>query len=133
MKVGRVFNEFLSPNPNSGILLTAGAGYFQHKIKIDFRDGTVFQLSEDRLKGYDRLTTGIAFQQFVGYQFYGRSNLLNFYAGFEFIQAFTKNRREYNYDSRSFDTGNKSDYLAGFRFGWVIPFRKRRSEEFYYY
>jgi len=133
LKVGRIFNEFLSPNPNSGMLVTAGVGYLRHRIKVDYRDGTVFQLSEDRLKGYDRLTTGIAFHQFVGYQYFGKSNLLNFYAGFEFMQAFTKNRRKYNYDSRSFDSGNKSDYFAGFRFGWVIPFRKRRSEEFYYY
>jgi len=131
-KVGRVFNV-LAPNQNSGILVTAGAGYFQHKIKIDYRDGDVFQLSEERLKGYDHLSTGFALQQFVGYQYFGNSNLLNFYAGFEFIQAFTKNRRKYNYDTRSFDTERKSDYLAGFRVGWVIPFRKRRAEEFYYY
>jgi len=133
IKAGRIFNEFLSPNPNSGILVTAGVGYLRHKIKIDYRDGTVFQLSEDRLKGYDRLTSGIAFQQFIGYQFYSKRNLLNFYAGLELVQAYTKNRREYNYDSRSFDKGDKRDYFAGIRFGWVIPFRKRRSEEFYYY
>lgn len=131
-KIGRVF-RVLSPNPNSGILVNAGVGYLRHRIKIDYRDGTVYQLSEERIKGYDRLTTGIAFQQFIGYQYFGKSNLLNFYAGFEFIQGFTKNRRKYNYDTRSFDTGGKKDFLAGFRFGWVIPFRKRRSEEFYYY
>lgn len=132
VKVGKVFNV-LSPNSNSGILVNAGAGYLQHKIKIDYRDGIVYQLSEDRLKGYDRLSSGIALTQFIGYQYYGRSNLLNFYLGFEFIQAFTKNRRQYNYDTRSYDTERKKDYLTGFRFGWVIPFRKRRSEEFYYY
>lgn len=133
LKVGRIFNEFLSPNPNSGFLLTAGVGYLRHRIKVDYRDGTVYQLSEDRLKGYDRLSSGIAFNQFIGYQYYGKSNLFNFYLGLELMQAFTKNRRKYNYDSRSFDAGNKSDYFAGLRFGWVIPFRKRRAEEFYYY
>ena len=132
LKIGRTFN-LLSPNPNSGVMVSAGVGYFQHQIKVDYRDGQVFQLSEERLKGYDRLHTGFALQQFVGYQYFGRSNLLNFYAGFEFIQAFTKNRREYNYDTRSFDTETKQDYLAGIRIGWIIPFRKRRSEEFYYY
>lgn len=131
-KIGRVFN-ILSPNPNSGVYVSFGAGYLQHRIKIDYRDGEVFQLSEERLKGYDRLTSGIALQQFVGYQYFGKSNLWNFYAGVEFIQGFTKNRRGYNYDSRSYDTGLKRDYLLGLRFGWVIPFRKRRSEEYYYY
>ncbi len=131
-KVGRVFN-ILSPNPNSGILVNFGLGYFQHKIKIDYRDGEVFQLSEERLKGYDRFSNGFAIQQFIGYQYFGKSNLLNFYAGFEFIQAFTKNRREYNYDTRSYDKGVKRDLLSGLRVGWVIPFRKRRAEEYYYY
>lgn len=132
LKVGRVI-PILGSNPNSGLLINLGIGYLQHKIKVDYRDGTVFQLDEERLKGYDRLTSGIALNQFIGYQYFDKSNLLNFYIGFEFNQAFTKNRREYNYDEMSYDTDGKFDVLSGFRVGWVIPFRSRKSEEFYYY
>lgn len=130
--VGKVLN-LLSPNPNSGIFIQAGVGYLQHKIKIDYRDGTVFQLNDEMVKGYDRLHSGIAFRQFIGYQYFGKSNLVNFYAGFEFNQAITYNRRKYNYDSRSYDTEQKLDLLSGFKVGWIIPFRSRASEEFYYY
>jgi len=123
----------LSTNGNSGIIIKAGIGYIQHRIKIDFRDGEVFQLSDDNLKGYDRLHTGLAAKQFLGYQHYGKKNLLNFYFGLEMVEGFTKNRRGFNYDTRSFDNGNKTDLLLGLRFGWSIPIRERASEEFYYY
>ena len=118
---------------NSGLIVQAGAGYFQHKIKVDWRDGDVFQLSDERLKGYDRLHTGFALKQFIGYQYFGHKNLVNFYAGLEFKQAFTQNRRKYNYDTQSYDTKEKFDFLYGIRIGWMIPFKSRASEEFYYY
>ncbi|MEQ8908491.1 MAG: hypothetical protein RIC95_04835 [Vicingaceae bacterium] len=129
---GKVF-PWLSTNPNSGVMIQAGIGYLQHRTKVDYRDGDVFQLSDEMLKGYDRLHTGISSRQFVGYQYFGKRNLLNFYLGFEVQQGFTKNRRKYNYDTRSFDTEQKLDLLYGFRFGWTIPFRSRTSDEFYYY
>lgn len=131
-QVGKVL-PIIALNKNSGFIVEAGIGYFQHKIKIDYRDGTVFQLSENYLKGYDRLSTGLAFKQFIGYQYFGRRNLVNFYIGYELMQAFTKNRRGYNYDTREFDTAQKTDLLNGLKFGWTIPFRRRAAEEFYYY
>lgn len=132
VQAAKIFPVFNS-NPNSGIITQFGFGYLQHQIKIDYRDGTVFQLDENDLKGYDRLHTGLAFRQFVGYQYFGPKNLMNFYIGFEFQEALTVNRRGYNYDTRSFDTDTKNDLLYGFRFGWIIPFRRRAAEEFYYY
>lgn len=130
--VGKVFSV-LGSNKNSGILVQAGVGFLQHRIKVDFRDGEVFQFSDDMLKGYDRLHRGIAFKQFIGYQFFGKKNLANFYLGFEFEEGITKNLREYNYDSREFDTEQKFDLLYGFRLGWAIPIKGRTADDFYYY
>ena len=129
--VGKLFT-LGKTNDNSGILTQVGIGYLQHKIFIDYRDGEVFQLNEEMLKGFDRLHSGFALKQFVGYQHFGRKNMYNFYLGFEFQQGFTKNRREYNYDTQSFDQGRKLDLLYGFRIGWSIPVRERASEDFYY-
>jgi hypothetical protein len=120
-------------NANSGVFVSAGVGFLHHFIDYDYRDGRVFQLEEDMLKGYDRLTNGFAIRQFVGYQFYGKQNLLNFQLGIESTQGFTRNRREFNYVDRSFDKDLKTDILLGFRACWMIPFKKRRAEEFYYY
>ncbi len=130
--VGKLF-PLKFTNQNSGILTQLGVGYLQHKIFIDYRDGDVFQLSEEMLKGYDRLHSGFAMKQFIGYQHFGKKNLYNFYIGIEVQQGFTKNRREYNYDTQSFDLGRKLDFLYGVRAGWSIPIRERASEEFYYH
>lgn len=130
--VGKIIPVFNS-NKNSGILLQAGIGFIQHRIKIDYRDGEVFQLSDEMLKGYDRLHRGFVLKQFIGYQFFGRKNLFNFYAGLEFNEGFTKNKRQYNYDSRAYDKEQKLDLLHGFKVGWAIPIRSRESEEFYIY
>jgi hypothetical protein len=129
--VGKLF-PLKFANQNSGILTQVGIGYLQHKIFIDYRDGDVFQLNEEMLKGYDRLHSGPALKQFIGYQHFGRKNFYNFYLGLEFQQGFTKNRREYNYDTQSFDLESKFDFLYGFRVGWSIPVRERASEDFYY-
>tara|TARA_B110001469_G_scaffold126797_1_gene145455 strand:+ start:1073 stop:1834 length:762 start_codon:yes stop_codon:yes gene_type:complete len=129
--VGKLF-PLKESNNNSGILTQIGVGFLQHKIFIDYRDGDVFQLSKSMLKGYDRLHNGFATKQFIGYQHFGRKNMFNFYVGFEFQQGFTKNRRQYNYDTKSFDLDRKIDLLYGIRLGWSLPVRKRASEDFYY-
>ena len=130
--VGKIFPVF-NINPNTGIFIKVGIGYIQHKIKVDYRDGEVFQLNEDMLKGYDRLHSGLLLNQFIGFQYYGRKNFANFLLGVELNEGLTKNRREYNYDTRSFDTNQKNDFLYGFRFGWIIPIKGRTSDEFYFY
>ncbi|MEQ8625637.1 MAG: hypothetical protein RJQ00_02515 [Vicingaceae bacterium] len=130
--IGKTFPVF-NINENSGIIVKAGIGYIQHRIKIDYRDGDVFQLNEEMLKGYDRLHSGLLLNQFIGFQYYGRRNFTNFQLGFELNQGLTKNQREYNYDSRSFDKDQKNDLLYGFRLGWVIPIKGRTADEFYFY
>ncbi len=129
---GKLFN-FNGKNKNSGILISAGAGFFSHRINLDYRDGVVLQLSKEMEKGYDRLTNGLSINQFIGYQYFGKNRLINFYAGFEGMQAWTKSKRGFNYDLKQEDNKQRLDALYGFRVGWIIPFYKRTTEEFYYY
>jgi hypothetical protein len=129
---GKIFS-FGSPNPNSGILVSAGPGFIQHKIRIEAVGNTVPALRDDYLKGYDRLTNGIELNEFVGFVLFGNKQLLNFYAGFEFIQAFTANRRDYNFNAPEEDGAEKVDLMYGFRIGWILPLYKKKPAEFYYY
>lgn len=129
---GKLFN-FNGKNKNSGLLITGGVGYLQHRINLDFRDGEVLQLTKELEKGYDRFSSGISFNQFIGYQFFGKTRLINFYVGLEGIQAITKNRRGYNYDLQKEDNAVRTDAIYGLKFGWIIPFYKRSTKEFYYY
>lgn len=129
---GKLFN-FNGKNKNSGLLITAGVGFLQHRVNLDYRDGEVLQLTKEMEKGYDRLSNGISFNQFIGYQYFGKTRLINFFVGIEGIQAITQNRRGYNYDLQQEDNETRTDALYGIKFGWVIPFYKRATKEFYYY
>ena len=57
---------------------------------------------------------------------------MNFYFGFELYQAFTKNRRTYNYDLMEKVDVKRQDFLNGFRIGWVIPLYEKLPNEYYY-
>lgn len=128
---GYVFNK-LGNNPNSGLWITAGVGYFMHKIRIESLYDEVPQLEGDYRKGYDKLTMGFSTKQFVGYLFQHDYRFLNFYAGFEFIQGFTYNVRNYNFDLEGPDPGMKFDFMYSFKFGWMIPIYKRQPKAVYY-
>lgn len=131
LKAGKLF-PVSSSNKNSGILVLCGVGFMQHKIRIENKNNSAPQISGDYRKGYDRLTNGLSVSEFVGYMHMGESRLVNFYAGFEFTQAWTQNRRSYNFDLRGADNTKRMDLLSGFRIGWVIPLNKREPEKFYY-
>ena len=124
----------LSPNNNSGILIHAGIGYTLHKMSIETTDQVIPQLELDYKKGYDRLTSGINFHQFIGYSFLRNSGALNFYAGFYIQEGLTKNRRTIFFDTPTIPVSTKQmiDIQYGFRIGWYIPFYKRKPKEFYY-
>jgi hypothetical protein len=120
----------ISPNQNSGILVTGGIGMLQHKIRIYDNGGRTPQLSGDYLKGYDRLTSGVSFSQFIGYWYMSNSRYLNFYFGFEAYQGITKSRRSWDYDLMRADTRTRTDLLWGARAGFVIPIYRRGRGEY---
>lgn len=128
---GKVFN-FLSANPNSGLMINLGIGYIQHKINLHDGQQKNASINGTLKYGYDRLTNGIALNQFLGYLFLSENRLLNFYFGFEATQAFTKSVRKFNYDTGLPDTQRRLDGLFGLRFGWILPLYKKKPNDFYY-
>jgi hypothetical protein len=133
LSAGKIFNTILSPNKNSGLMLTGGVGYMQHKIKIYDNGGRTPQLTKETLKGYDRLTSGIMITEFIGYSHLSKSRYVNFYGGFEFYQGFTKSRRSWDYSLMRADTEQRIDLLTGFRVGWILPLYKTPARTKYYY
>jgi len=131
VKGGKIFHSF-SPNPNSGLVATFGIGLLQHKIRIENDDNTAPQVAGDYVKGYDRLTNGISLTESAGWFYLGKNHIANFTFGFEFTQAFTKNRRSYNFDEMKHDDTSRIDLLYGFRVSWMIPFYGKAPKEFYY-
>jgi hypothetical protein len=131
-KIGKIIPVFHS-NPNSGITLIVGGGFLQHKIKLEDPDNTLPYVQGDYAKGYDRLTNGGAISQYVGYTHFDKRKLLNFSIGFEAMEAFTKNRRDFNFDQMGTDNSNRLDVLIGIKITFIVPFYGGQEERFYSY
>lgn len=128
---GKIF-RFLSANPNSGLMVTVGVGGLQHKIRLYDAQQKIAAIRGELAYGYDRLSAGVSFSQFVGYLFLSQNRLSNFYFGVEAFEAFTKSLRKFNYDTGMPDTARRLDVLTGIRFGWILPLYQKRPNEFYY-
>lgn len=133
LSVGKIF-PVLSPNNNSGIYVYAGAGYLAYKLRIETQDHVVPQIELEYKKGYDRLTSGINTEQFVGYAYMANQGALNFYGGFYIQEGFTKNRRNVFFDQPDTPVSEKTrlDIQYGFKVGWLIPIYKRLPKSYYY-
>lgn len=130
LKGGKIFPlRFL--NPNSGIMFTAGAGYLQHKIWIDTPGSPIPYLEGDYAKGYDRFSNGLAVSEFLGLISFSNKKLVNFYAGIECVQGFTRNRRSMNFDTGLKDNKQRLDLLFGIHVGWMFPIYKRVADKYY--
>ncbi|MCH2023133.1 MAG: hypothetical protein MK207_11710 [Saprospiraceae bacterium] len=105
----------------SGIEVRFEGGYQQHWVRIEVIGGEVFALSGDYKKGYDRMTSGFAMRQYIGYRHLDKKRLLNFFAGFDIMEAFTRNRRGFNFDTMQEDNKDRIDILLGFRLGVTLP------------
>ena len=132
-RIGKVF-PIGGPNKNCGIYTTLGAGFMQHKIRIDTeRNADVPPLTKEYVKGYDRLSNGWTINPAIGYLFLGNNRSINFFVQFEYTYAQTQNRRSFNYDSGITDRSIRHDGALGLRFGWVLPIYKAPSTDFFYY
>lgn len=106
----------------SGIEVRFSGGYQQHWVNIKVIGAEIFALKDQYKKGYDRMTSGFAMSQYIGYRHLDKGGLLNFFGGFSIMEAFTKNRRGFNFDTGKEDTKDRIDILLGFRLGLSIPF-----------
>lgn len=132
--VGKVFPVGKS-NPNSGVFIRINVGYLQHKLYIETRDDVIPSLEKDYRKGYDRLATGFATEQFIGYLFMGDNEYLNFYAGAFIQEGFTRNRRNLNYDQPDIpvDRSLRLDMMTGIKVAWTFPAYTRNSSKGFLY
>lgn len=131
--VGKIL-PVLSPNKNSGIYVHFGVGYLQHWLRIETQDHFVPSIEKEYKRGYDRMTYGMNFTQFIGYSFMANKGALNFYAGFYASEGLTWNRRTQFFDqpNTKVPQNMRFDMQYGFKLGWYIPIYKRQPKDFYY-
>lgn len=132
--IGKIF-KVIDGHYSSGIKITIGAGVLQHKIRVQDDSRSVTELTGEYLKGYDRLTNGLAINTFIGYQHIGKNRRINFIAGFDFVMAFTQSRRDFDFALMMADETRRTDMLSGFKVGWMLPIgagAERTPEEIIY-
>lgn len=116
-------------NLNSGLMVLAGAGVYYHKINISTPQNDIPGLTDELKKGYDRLSMGPAFTQFIGYSYQSHNRFYNFFIGIDLMEAFTHSIRGYNYDTMLPDNQKRTDITVGGRIGWMIPIYLRTKNK----
>lgn len=127
--IGKLF-PIKKSNKNSGIIAKFGIGFMHHKIKIENQDDKVPALTKKNLVYVDRLTMGLALKQYVGYQHFGDSKLMNFNIGLEITEGFTQGMRDYQFDYGAYRE-HRLELLMGLRLGWLIPVYRQAPAEYY--
>lgn len=113
----------LGTKSRSGLRITGAAGILTHYIRIKDEASSLPQIEGDYLKGYDRLSRGLAFREFVGYQHVSEDKRINFYIGIEFTQGFTSSVRDVNFDTGLLASKERRfDGIIGLKAAWVLPF-----------
>ncbi|HRI58218.1 MAG TPA: hypothetical protein PK228_00765 [Saprospiraceae bacterium] len=129
---GLVGKLFTFNEKRAGIRLTFGAGYMRHWIRIQDDNSSVTQLTGDYKKGYDRLTGGLALNQFIGWQNLAPDGRSNWLIGLEFNEGFTNTLRDWDFnDMRKLDD-SRLDLRIGLRVAWTLPFYQGPPEEIFY-
>jgi hypothetical protein len=119
---GKLFNTHPT-NKKEGLRTSVGIGYLWHKVRLQDDYQNIPQIALDYRKGYDRLTGGIGFTQFIAYQKLDKNRLFNFIAGIECMQAYTRSLRDWNFDTRlPADKNYYLDLAFGIRLTWILPF-----------
>ncbi len=129
-QAGKITN-ILRVNPNSGVTILGGIGFLQHNIWIYIDEAAVPQLTKEYKKGYDRMSNGIMFNQYIGYYLFSNKYFVNFRAGIEVQEAITKNRRSINYDTQLVDDVTRFDMMVNFKISWNLPLFEKPKRKFY--
>ncbi len=132
INVGKIIR--LNQKSRSGIRITGAAGLFAHKIRIIDEASATPQIEGEFLAGYDRLTRGIAFREFVGYHHISEDKRINFYVGIEFTQGFTNHVRAIDFDTGlAPDPSRRLDGLISLKAAWILPFHDDYVDEQIFY
>ncbi len=130
--VGRLFS-FSENQRASGVLFLVGAGWQQHKIRIQDDARTVVQIAGEYEKGYDRLTGGLFFSQTIGYQIFSKSRRVNVFLGLDALQSRSRSLRDFDFSLGKKDESRRLDLRFGPRIALSVPiYLKDKGEDIYY-
>ncbi len=122
VNLGKLFPVF-PKKPQLALHFQLGAGFLQHKYLFSAPNSQ--QFSREYLKGYDRLSNGLSIVQTAGITHLGLRKRINFNLAFELTEAFTRNRRYYDYATMGTDTKSYMDIILSLKGSWILPITTR--------
>ena len=123
----------IKSNKRSGIRITGGIGWMRHRIRVNDEQGALPQIEDGYGKGYDRLTSGIYFSEFIGYQHISLNRRILLYGGFDFVQGMLRGRRDYDFQTMAPANTSRFDGTIGLRIGWSFALYAGTTERDIYY
>ena len=120
-----------SSGQKSGLLLSGGLGWLQHKIRIIDEFDAVTQVRGLYNRGYDRLSTGFSLHQSIRYLYLSENKLINFLLQVDLSESFTRDRRGINYNNALTAETKRLDILTGIKLSWIIPIYSQQQTRYY--
>ncbi|MEO6132256.1 MAG: hypothetical protein ABIQ02_10440, partial [Saprospiraceae bacterium] len=110
-----------------------GAGFMQHKIRVQDNLNTIPELDDKYIKGYDRLSNGPAVHLGLGYQYENPNNNFHFNIMGDVYGGQTASRRDYDNLSGSYLSGKRTDILAGLILSYIVSVSRTDKADHIYY
>lgn len=120
-------------HPETGMCLSLGAGFWEHKIHFQNRGNRVTQLDDPHLAGYDRLTGGGVIMPRCGWEYHSPNGQARFEVGLEAWLGRLQPARSWNTDTEQADAGPRNDGAVGLYAGWILRLKARSSNTTYYH
>ena len=133
LHAGKIFSTTKAENNVTGVRVQLGAGFLQHKIRIQDNSRSVVALEKDNLKGYDRLTNGPALHLGVGFQYQNPKNNFHFNIMSDIHAASTRSRRDFDNATGGYLEERRLDILAGLRLSYVVLISRSTTADHIYY
>ena len=136
--VGKIIPLAPQKNPNSGLLLKAGAGYQRGQSIFMLNDVNAPQADGDYALLYDHQRHGFMLTEAVGYWFMSNhANLVNLYVAFEVSQCWSRSTRDYTIDHylglQGKDNNRYFDLIYSIKLCWMFPLKGKSSHDYYFY
>jgi hypothetical protein len=133
VNAGKIFPTTSNKNKLTGIRAQIGAGFLQHKIRVQDNAETIPALSKKYLQGYDRLTNGPAIRLGLGYHYQSPTNNFQFHIMGDLYGAQTESRRDYDYPTGQYLDQKRTEVLGGLSLAYVVSISRASKPDNIYY
>lgn len=133
VNTGKIFKTTKIENNLTGIRAQIGLGLLQHKIRVQDNASTIVALSDQYIKGYDRLTNGAALHLALGFQYDSPKNNFHFNIMGDLFGASTLSRRDFDNMTGDYLDENRNDILGGISVSYIVSIsRTDKADQIYY-